>query len=129
MKIPDSAAFTRAAGGVVITLSVQRAGRDLLLLLAGGDEPHIGSVVAASPRASRTGIGLSATSSVINRPGHCDEIPARRLAERLAASLNTHVVCACGIHVDQAGEDTIRKILACCESLAQEAEHALMHHD
>jgi len=129
MKSPDSAVFTRAAGGVVITLTVQRTGRDLLLLLAGGDEPHIGSVVAASPRASRSGIGLSATSSVINRPGHCDEIPARRLAEKLAASLNTHVVCACGIHVDQASDDTIRNILACCEALEQEAEHALLHHD
>ena len=91
MKISETVEFLHEVGGVMIRLTLQQVGRDLLVLLTGGDAPHVGSVIAAAPRPSLRGVGMSATSNVINRSGHCDEVPGRRVAERLAASLNAYL--------------------------------------
>ena len=126
MKISETVEFLHEVGGVTIRLTLQQAGRDLLVFLTGGDAPHVGSVIAAAPRPSLRGVGMSATSNVINRNGHYDEVPGRRVAERLAASLNDYVVCACGIHVDGATSDEIDKVLDCCDRLAEQAENYLL---
>ena len=92
MKISETVEFLHEVGGVTIRLTLQQVGRDLLVLLTGGgDAPHVGSVIAAAPRPSLRGVGMSATSNVINRSGHYDEVPGRRVAERLAASLNAYL--------------------------------------
>ena len=75
------------------------------------------------------GGGRAATSSVINRIGHYDEIPARRCAESLATALGIQVVCACGIHTDQADAAMIKNILAACDSLTRDAEQFLRKND
>lgn len=121
--------FERSTAGGRLRLTVQRAGRDLLLLLTGGESPHIGSVVAASPRPSLTGSGTAATSSVINRLGHYDEIPARHCAETLAAALGVEVVCACGIHTKHADKAVIDSILAACDDLTRDAQLFLQRND
>lgn len=121
--------FERESAGGLLRLTLQRAGDDVLLLLTGGEAPHIGSVVAASPRPSLTGVGTAATSSVINRLGHYDEIPARRCAETLAAALGVEVVCACGIHTEHAGRAVIDSILAACDGLARDAQLFLQRND
>lgn len=94
MKISETVEFLHEVGGVMIRLTLQQVGRDLLVLLTGGDAPHVGSVIAAAPRPSLRGGGMSATSNVINRSGHYDEVPGRRVAERLAASLNAYLTAA-----------------------------------
>ena len=123
------AVFERNSTGGLVRLVLQRAGDDVLLLLSGGDVPHIGSVVVATPRPSLTGIGRASTSSVINRSGHYDEIPARRCAESLAAALDVQVVCACGIHTDHADEAVIENIMATCDALTHDAEQFLRRND
>ena len=90
MKISETVEFLHEVGGVTIRLTPS-AGRDLLVVLTGGDAPHVDSVIAAAPRPSLRGVGMSATSNVINRNGHYDEVPGRRVAERLAASLNAYL--------------------------------------
>ena len=89
---------------------VHRAPRCLRgsVCVSGGDEPHIGSVVLAEARASLTGEGTSATSSVLNRLGHKDEFVARTVAETLAAALDTTACCICGIHKDNATPEDIQ---------------------
>lgn len=62
----------------------------------------------AEARASLTGEGTSATSSVLNRLGHKDEFVARTVAETLAAALDTTVCCICGIHKDNATSKDIQ---------------------
>lgn len=99
-----------------LDLSVEQLGAQLVICISGGDAPHIGSVVLATPRPSLTGKGLSATSSVLNLPGHKDEVIARQVGEALATRLNTTVCCICGIHVDGASP----KALASCATLGQE---------
>ena len=129
MKINAPVVFSRETNDVTIRLTLQQAGPDLLILLTGGESPHIGSVIAATPRSSLRGTGTSATSSVVNRSGHYDEVPGRRVAERLAATLNTYVVCVCGIHVDEATPEVINNILSCCDLLAVQAQNYLLQND
>ena len=129
VKGDPPAVFARQSAGGLLQLTVHRAGDDVLLLLSGGTVPHIGSVVVASPRPSLTGVGRAATSSVINRSSHYDEIPARRCAESLAKALGIQVVCACGIHTDQADATVINNILAVCDELTRDAKQFLRKND
>nr|WP_243426209.1 hypothetical protein [Mordavella massiliensis] len=71
---------------------------------------------------------MSSTASVLNVTGHKDEALCRQLAERLAATGNTTVVCSGGFHVDgitgqqikevQQAVDEICRLL--CEALQKE---------
>ena len=74
--------------GYLLQAQVHRLGEDLVVLLGGGELPHVGTAVVAEPRASGADpTRRSATSSVWNRLGHKDEALARPLSERLAADL------------------------------------------
>lgn len=99
------------SGGIWLELSASRIGKDLLLCLKGGDEPHLGCVVLAEPRPSlQDAQKKSVTSSVINRVGHKDELLCRELAEQLAAICGCTVVCTGGVHVDNAITEQIEWI-------------------
>lgn len=102
----DRFSFEHALGTVAV--SIEHLGACVVVCVSGGDEPHIGSVVLAEARASLTGEGTSATSSVFNRLGHKDEFVARTVAETLAIALNTTVCCICGIHKDNATPEDIQ---------------------
>lgn len=102
----DRFSFEHALGTVAV--SIEHLGACVVVCVSGGDEPHIGSVALAEARASLTGEGTSATSSVFNRLGHKDEFVARTVAETLAIALNTTVCCICGIHKDNATPEDIQ---------------------
>ena len=62
--------------GCKLEVSAAFVGEDVLICLKGGERPHLGCVVQTEPRVSLTGDGsVSATSSVLNFPGHKDEVP------------------------------------------------------
>ena len=68
--------------GRPIRLEARWEGADLAIGLYGGSRAHIGSVVFAVVRPSLRDPDItSSTASVLNRPGHRDEWPARRIAE------------------------------------------------
>ena len=59
--------------GCELEVSAAFIGEDVLICLKGGERPHLGCVVQTEPRVSLTGDGsVSATSSVLNFPGHKD---------------------------------------------------------
>lgn len=73
------------AAGCPLEISAAFVGADVLVCLQGGDQPHIGCVVQTEPRESLTGNGsVSATSSVLNYPGHKDEVICRYVAEKVS---------------------------------------------
>ncbi|WP_449246151.1 prenylated flavin chaperone LpdD [Desulfarculus baarsii] len=77
------------------------AGPDLVVVVDGGDSPHVGAVAMASPRPSlRPGGGTSADVSVLCRAGHKEDDLARQLAKALAAALDRQVVVCAGMHWD-----------------------------
>lgn len=97
------------SGIIDLTAKLVMAGNDISLTVTGG-EAHIGSVSVAIPRPSLTGTGMSATVSTFNLTGHKDNAVGDMLAKELAASTGRTCVVSCGIHVDNAGKDTINGI-------------------
>lgn len=111
----------QTAGEYELTVSAAAVGSDILLLLQGGDNPHIGCAVQAIPRKSLSGDGsMSATSSVLNLVGHKDEFLCRQLAETVASRTNAVVVCTGGFHVDDIRQAVIGQLSEAVEIIADE---------
>lgn len=105
-------------GKYCIMAQVQFIGEDILVSVWGGTKPHIGSVAVAQVRPSlKDPRRSSATSSVINLPGHKDDIVSRMFAERISSAMNTCCIATAGIHVDNASDEELSKILRNCAAL------------
>ncbi len=95
-------------------------GDGVAILVWGGTQPHIGSVVIAQPRPSLTSkLKRSATSSVVNCLGHKDEAVARGIAEQTAARYEKTVVVTAGIHIDRMTRKDLAAIMANARRLAR----------
>ena len=103
-----------------VVAEVRFVGADLLVIISGGDKPHIGSVAVALPRPSlQDGRVMSATSSVYNFLGHKDQVIAQRMAEALSSGLNRQVVVVAGFHKDSISKKGIEKVTKNCDCLAR----------
>lgn len=113
--------------GYELTVSAGVVGTDILLLLQGGDMPHLGCVVQAIPRESLSGDGsMSATSSVLNLVGHKDEYLCRTLAEIVAARKKAIVICTGGFHVHDIKQSIIGQLMDVVEEIAEEIVERLV---
>jgi hypothetical protein len=96
-------------------------GRDLVVAVGGGERPHVGCVVVATPNA---GVGNSATRSascsVLTIPPHKEEPIARGIATRLAERLGTVAVVTAGVHEDGLDRSGIEDFLRLGERLSEE---------
>lgn len=95
-------------GRIRITLNAVRAGRDLLILLTGG-EAHIGAIALAEPE------GLAGMAEC---EGHREGALAAELALCLAHQLRLRVAVACGIHYDNITSGEIEDALELARQLA-----------
>lgn len=108
-----------AAGGS-LEVSAAFVGEDILVCLQGGERPHLGCVVQTEPRESLTGDGsVSATSSVLNYPGHKDEVVCRYVAEKISRELKRRVVCTGGFHKDGITIEEIRDVQRAVETVTE----------
>ena len=95
-------------------------GEDIFVCLQGGERPHLGCVVQTEPRESLTGDGsVSATSSVLNYPGHKDEVVCRYVAEKISRELKRRVVCTGGFHKDGITIEEIREVQWAVETVTE----------
>lgn len=95
-------------------------GRDLLVWIWGGEQPHIGAVAAAQPRSSLADPKRrSATASVLAYLGHKEDAVVKMVSESLAAALDTKVVVAAGIHWDDLPAEEIGIIMERCRDLVE----------
>ena len=109
---------TTASGSYDVTAGVQWMGTDLLVGIWGGEKPHIGAVSIAESRPSLADPDrTSATASVFCFVGHKEDELAKAVAEKLARTLQTHVVVAAGIHWDDISPEGIRKVMDNCGQL------------
>ena len=114
------------AAGCELEVSAAFIGEDVLICLKGGDRPHLGCVVQTEPRVSLTGDGsVSATSSVLNFPGHKDEVICRWMAEKVSKELGKRVVCTGGFHKDGISEKEIREVQESVVRLTEKAIEGL----
>ena len=108
----EGAITRKQIAGITIEIQETRIGDDIVLILAGGDKPHIGCVVQAVPRPSLTNDGsISVTSSVLNLTGHKDEFLCRKLAEKRCRKTGRIVVCTGGVHIENITKEQIHKLL------------------
>ena len=107
----EGAITRKQIAGITIEIQETRIGDDIVLILAGGDKPHIGCVVQV-PRPSLTNDGsISVTSSVLNLTGHKDEFLCRKLAEKRCRETGRIVVCTGGVHIENITKEQIHKLL------------------
>lgn len=103
-----------------LTVEITQLGDDYMLVLAGGEKPHIGCTVLAVPRPSLTGSGeRSATASVINVTGHKDETICRFLAETVAIKKGAVTVCTGGFHMDHIRKEQIDEVIAAVREIGE----------
>lgn len=86
--------------GRTLTARVVLAGGDVVVVVTGGDRPHVGCVVLAAPTAGRGTTGFSPTVSVLTIPPHKEEPIARGVAEAVCSELGRVVIVTAGVHED-----------------------------
>lgn len=104
--------LTIEKGRIKINLKTIIIGKDLCIIISGGDSPHIGSVTLSVPRPSLSDFNKSsATTSVLNLLGHKDDEAARYVSHTISSKLNKNVVVTCGIHVDNITAEEINIVM------------------
>jgi len=91
------ATFTTAQAGYSMTAELQVIGQDLLIVVTGGTNPHIGDV---------TTVTANTTAQTIKFPSHDGRFHKDNfISERMAARLKPYLPGSCtitaGIHVNQ----------------------------
>jgi len=96
-----------------VKVSAVMTAKGVVVLMFGGEEPHVGSVAIAVPRSSLRDPTKSSSTvvSVYTLIGHKDNEVAKPVAERLARELNDVVVVIVGIHIEDATEEEIKKLM------------------
>lgn len=90
----------------------------IMLYIGGGDKPHIGAVAISEPRPSmRDRCKVSCTTSVINRLSHMDDIIVVPIAEAVCRKANSITVASGGVHIDNADEADIKRLVENMEQL------------
>jgi len=106
------------SGRAAIKAEAREIGKDIIVMIWGGTQPHIGSVAVAIPRPSRQDPSrISATCSCLNFIGHKDDVIARMVAERIAIAKQKNTVVTAGIHIDNISKTEIRNIVRAAEAL------------
>ena len=81
---------------------------DLTVIIGGGEKPHIGSVVIASPNKSN-----NVKYTIWTEEGHKDNIVAEDVATELIKNFdfNKNVVVVAGLHIDNATKEDINRLV------------------
>ncbi|HHW14027.1 MAG TPA: hypothetical protein GXX28_03715 [Firmicutes bacterium] len=113
--------FAVGSGRLAAEVSVEDSGDGLVVTVFGGERPHVGTVVLAQPRPSRSRPGeRSATSSCLSLLGHQDEALARPVAEALARALGVPVVVVAGVHLEGIQPEEIAAAMVLGPRIAEE---------
>ncbi len=108
------AEYTVSAGSderLAVRLELKDTGRGWLGLLTGGESPHIGGVVLATPRPSLADPSkTSCDVASIPVSGHLDNEVGSEVAALLCKTMEDAVVVVSGIHADNASPDDITEI-------------------
>ena len=111
--------YTAGSGVCKVEMTVSLTGEGIVAQLFGGERPHVGAVAISLPRLSRSGGGISCSTSVLPLIGHKDDEVAKPVAEELAKAFDQPVVVIAGLHVDNADAATIAALAENCRQAAQ----------
>lgn len=106
-----------------MSASVVKVGQDFVVVIWGGERPHIGAVALAQSRRSlKDPEKKSATASVLSILGHKEDTIVKSISERLAAVADCPVVVTAGMHWDNLKDSELNQILNNVEILTQMIE-------
>ncbi|MCL2337991.1 MAG: hypothetical protein FWC60_11300 [Firmicutes bacterium] len=95
-------------------------GSGLSGFLFGGTLPHVGGVALVAPAVELHGKKLSSCDEwTLTVPGHKDSYAANAVAKKICLAVNEAVSICCGIHIDDAGGEEIKILLANCLKAAE----------
>jgi phage gp45-like len=98
-----------------VVISAVPIGSDLVVMLWGGERPHVGAVAVSIHRPSLDNSEVtSATTSVYALVGHKEDDLAKMMAHKIASTLNKNIILTAGIHVDNISADGIKTIETNC---------------
>ncbi|WP_242833060.1 hypothetical protein [Desulfosporosinus acidiphilus] len=117
--------WQEGVGRCQVWLTLIDTGSGLQGLLTGGEKPHVGGVVLATPRPSLRGEGWSSDVYMTPVPGHKDVEVARTMAEILAQEILSPVSITSGIHSDHLNSEELDEIMRNCRNLTQAALRSL----
>ncbi len=100
--------MTVGAGRTAVQLRLLEQGRDILVLISGGDA-HVGAIAACDGRIVPT---AAVKGGTVQMPGHREGPLATEAAETLAAAAGRTCAAVVGIHQDQATPAEIQDIVA-----------------
>jgi hypothetical protein len=117
------------ADGRSLTAWVRAVGDDVVIVISGGDRPHVGCVVLALPSPARGRSGFAATSSILVIPSHKEEPIARPVAEAVCSRLGKVTTVTAGVHEDGIDRKGIESYLGLAEKLADAVVHRMRSTD
>ena len=99
---------TFGEGKYQVWLEKKHLGDDLLLILGGGEKPHLGAIIICEPKKP---------IQVVKMQGHYDHIVIKPLAEKACTKYHTRVIAVGGIHIDNASKEEIKILVENCKEL------------
>ena len=107
-----SLSLNEGAGRTRVSLELKPIGEDLVVYFF-NEQGHLGAAAVAefSHEENR------ASTSVITRPGHKDDVVAASAARKLCKVLQRPVCAIAGIHLDEITSEEIDQILRNCDKL------------
>jgi len=110
---PESLSVSTGSGRLDISARAFWVGPDLVVMITGGELPHVGAVAMAAPRPSLADPArTSSTASVFTYPSHKEDRLAQAIAELLSARMETRVVVTAGCHWDGLEPEGIKQVSA-----------------
>jgi hypothetical protein len=109
-----SISLSEGAGRTRVEISTHTIGSDLIVCIF-NDEAHLGAVALADFNHQEK----RASTSVMTRFGHKDDVVAYNAAYRLCKHLRMPVCAIAGIHLDDITEEEIAAIKHNCEILIE----------
>jgi len=85
-------------GRYIVKLESYNVGKDMLIVITGGEEDHIGSA---------TLIETKGHLQTMIKKGHQDHVVSERMANIIYDTIGKDLLVVCGIHIDDASKDEI----------------------
>ncbi len=100
--------ITSGEGKTKVWLKKENIGKDLLIIVGGGEKPHIGASVLCVP---------GKKCSILKYDNHKDDIVLTPIAKKACEKYKKTVLAAGGIHIEKATKNQIVKIIKNCKDL------------
>lgn len=113
--------LSRQEGRVRVDINAITMGKDICVVINGGEVPHLGAVAISQTRPSLDNPHeLSASTSVFTLVGHKEDEVARKAAHTLTKKTGKNIVVCCGIHLANITAEEIKITNKLVESMTLE---------